>query len=133
MHLLLNFTFKFYDTVTTENHGYFSYSQKPCLTYNFIAIIKYNEFQNWNIIEIFLDINIYFRYKLIRDKHSLSYGSLNFRKKQWVLLEVESIKAVSPTGSGIYKSGESYRKWNYSGAALKRSLKFCAEITGIII
>ena len=37
---------------------------------------------------------------------------------------MEPIKAVSPTESGIDKSGESYRKWNQSGAALMRSLKF---------
>jgi len=37
---------------------------------------------------------------------------------------VEPIKAVSPTVSGIDKSGESYRKWKPFEAALWRSLKF---------
>lgn len=40
---------------------------------------------------------------------------------------MEPIKAVSPTGSGTNKSGESYRKWKQSEAALKRSLKLFYE------
>ena len=40
---------------------------------------------------------------------------------------MEPIKAVSPTESGTYKSGESYRKWNRFEAALRRSLKFYSK------
>ena len=34
---------------------------------------------------------------------------------------------MSPTESGTYKSGESYREWNQFEAALRRSLKFYSE------
>lgn len=37
---------------------------------------------------------------------------------------MEPIKAVSPTESGIDKSGESYRKWKQSKAALGAALTF---------
>lgn len=40
---------------------------------------------------------------------------------------MEPIKAVSPTGSGTDKSGESYRKWKQSEAAFFAASNFCFE------
>lgn len=40
---------------------------------------------------------------------------------------MEPIKAVSPTGSGTDKSGESYRKWKQSKAALCAALSFALK------
>ena len=43
---------------------------------------------------------------------------------------MEPIKAVSPTGSGTDKSGESYRKWKQSEVALCAASNFCPEKKG---
>ena len=54
------------------------------------------------------------------------YGHTKSSEAYWVIFVtgVASIKAVRPTESGTYKSGESYRKWNLSKRLWRKSQPF---------